>query len=69
MSFMDKLKSWFSGGSEGATTADEPGTMPVDAPAAPVDPLGTPMPGSPATMPPPTGMEAETDTDARDDEV
>lgn len=68
MSFMDTIKSWFSGRSE-STTAHEPAEMPADVPesqaaadlpAAPVDPLGTPMPGTgPATLPPPTGGDAD----------
>ena len=76
MSFMDKLKSWFSGGSED-TAATEPADLPADAPLdmpatapeaaepadlppAPVDPLGTPMPGTgSATLPPPAGDEPD----------
>jgi hypothetical protein len=68
MSFMDTIKSWFSGGSE-STAAHEPAEMPADVPEsqaaadlppAPVDPLGTPMPGTgPATLPPPTAGDAD----------
>jgi hypothetical protein len=76
MSFMDKLKSWFSGGSE-STAAHEPADLPTDTPMdmpattpeaaepadlppAPVDPLGTPMPGTgTATLPPTTGDEPD----------
>jgi hypothetical protein len=81
MSFMDKLKSLFSGGSEGSSTTHEPAAMPAEAreaeapmdmPAAPMDPLGTPMPGNePATLPPPGGTETENERtgDERDDAV
>lgn len=72
MSLVDKIKSWFSGGSEDAAAGEPAGTSAAttsaeapEMPAAPVDPLGTPMPGGPATMPPPAGTEA----DPRDDEV
>ena len=52
MSFMDKIKSWFSGGeSAGTTAADSPGGM---------DPMAEPMsaPAPMAPMPPadPAGM-------------
>ena len=69
MSFMDKVKSWFSGGSEEAAThepvglpadapLDPPATAaeaaePADLPPAPVDPLGTPMPGTGTATLPP----------------
>jgi len=67
MSFMDKLKSWFSGGSE-STAAHEPADMPAtapeaaepaDLPPAPVDPLGTPMPGTGTATLPPTSDEPD----------
>ena len=75
MSFMDKLKSWFSGGSE-STAAHEPADLPADAPMdmpatapeaaepadlppAPVDPLGTPMPGTGTATLPPTSDEPD----------
>ena len=64
MSFMDKLKAMFSGGSDahdrdhsdtGHDRANEHEDLAVgDVPPAPVDPIGTPMPGAPpATTPPP----------------
>jgi hypothetical protein len=68
MSFLDTIKSWFSGGSESTAThepADLPADVPesqaaADLPPAPVDPLGTPMPGAgPATVPPPTGGDVD----------
>lgn len=60
MSFMDKIKSWFSGGSGSSdmpATASEPAEMPsapYDPPAAPVDPMGAPMTGGmPESVPDP----------------
>ena len=67
MSFMDKLKSLFSGGSEGSSASHEAAEMPsggreaeapMDMPATPADPMGTPMP-------PAGGMENESDSDDR----
>ena len=68
MSFLDTIKSWFSGGSESTAThepADLPADVPesqaaADLPPAPVDPLGTPMPGTgTATTPPPTAADVD----------
>jgi hypothetical protein len=73
MSFLDTIKSWFSGGSESTAThepADLPADVPesqaaADLPPAPVDPLGTPMPGTgTATTPPATAADVDVDEHA-----
>jgi hypothetical protein len=58
MSFMDKIKAMFSGGSDAddrtAPSAARDDDLAIeDVPPAPVDPLGTSMPGVPPAAPPP----------------
>jgi hypothetical protein len=62
MSFMDKLKAMFSGGSDTQEAGSDAALddLAIDeVPPAPVDPLGTPMPDAPPAATPPADPDEQ----------